>query len=356
MSERPTISRADQARQRRVERTRKKLQKSSRTPTQPLSRVVSRTPTVPLAPALKKDTRRYDVALGMPDFRAKRPKFVLPRIELPRLPRIELPRIRIPANWRIGAAFFVVLFSAALIYAFKAPYFYVPSATVFGNARIPSEEINGILGVSNQIIFSIQPRELERRLRLNYPELTAAQVKIYLPNIVIVSVTERQPALLWRQGDGFAWIDEGGVAFRPRGEANLVAVQALDAPPAGMQTSNDPYSPLPFIQKNLVNAALALAPSTPSDAILTYSTADGFGWKDSRGWTVAFGTSAQEMPLRIRVYEALVDSLLQQGKTPQFISVVYADGPYYRMTSAPTPIQEMQEETDLDAEFGTESP
>ncbi|MCZ2128146.1 MAG: FtsQ-type POTRA domain-containing protein [Anaerolineales bacterium] len=358
MSERPTTSRAEQARQRRSERTKKNLQKSSRQQqTQPLSRVVSRAQqTAPLTSApKKKQARHYDVIMGMPQFPARRRKFTLPNFPRLALPRLRLPRIS--ANWRIGAALFALIFGAALIYAFEAPVFYVPSATVFGNTRIPSEEINGILGVSDQIIFSIQPRQLERRLRLNYPEITSAQVRVDFPNVVQVFVAERQPVLLWRQDGGFAWIDESGVAFRPRGEADLVVVQALDAPPAGTQTSSDPFSPPPFIQKDLADAARALAPFVPDGATLTYSAADGFGWTDPRGWTVAFGTSAHEMPLRIRVYEALVNSLLQENKTPQFISVVYPDGPYYRMSKAPTPIQQTQDETDLDAEeLGTESP
>jgi cell division septal protein FtsQ len=183
---------------------------------------------------------------------------------------------------------------------------------------------------------------------LNYPELTSAQVDVYLPNYVYVTVVERQPVVMWQQSGGFTWIDGTGVAFRPRGEAaGLVLVNAVDAPPAGVQTSTDPYSPPPFIQKEYVDAALALAPLVPAGSTLTYSAADGFGWKDPRGWTVAFGTSAHDMPLKIRVYQALVESLTQKSKVPEFISVVHPDGPYYRMAEV-TEIEDVEEVTETE--------
>jgi hypothetical protein len=170
---------------------------------------------------------------------------------------------------------------------------------------------------------------------LNYPEITSAQVDVYLPNVVYVSVVERQPVVLWQQNGGYTWVDESGVAFRPRGEAaGLVVINAIDAPPAGIQTSTDAYSPPPFIQKELVDAARALSPIVPAGATLTYSAADGFGFTDPRGWQVAFGTTANDMPLKIRVYQALVESLVQRNKTPIFISVVYPEGPFYRMAEA----------------------
>ena len=54
----------------------------------------------------------------------------------------------------------------------------------------------------------------------------------------------------------------------------------------------------------------------PAGSILSYSNAEGFNFKDPQGWTAAFGTSANDMALKIRVYQALVASLNQRGKTP----------------------------------------
>lgn len=327
MSDKRNLSRAEQVRRRRNERSTKELQQVAKQATKPMVKVTSRTPTIPITVAPKERERRraYKIALGLPEFHLNKPRIGLPKFSMPQMPRFH-------ANWRLGAVILSLVFITLLVLAFQLPYFYIPSALVFGNSRIASEEINGILGVSGQNIFTVQPDELERRLRLNYPEITAASVEVYLPNTVYVTITERQPVLLWQQNGGFTWVDETGVAFRPRGEAaGLVIVAAVDAPPASTQPSTDPYSPPPFIQKDLVEAARILAPLVPAGSTLTYSAADGLGFKDPRGWQAAFGTSAYDMPLKVRVYQALVESLGQRSRTPIFISVVHPDGPYYRM-------------------------
>ncbi|GAB1469498.1 hypothetical protein MASR2M66_03740 [Chloroflexota bacterium] len=325
MSEKSSVSRAEQVRQRRAQRAAKEIQQVARQATKPVVKVTSRTPTVPLRSAYKTRERRYNIALGSPEFHLNKPKFNLPKFSMPRLPSFQV-------NWRLGALILTLVFATILVLAFQLPIFYVPSASVFGNGRIPAEEINGILGVSGQNIFTIQPDEFERRLRLNYPEITSAHVDVYIPNVVYVTITERQPVIVWQQDGEYTWVDGTGVAFRPRGEAaGLIFINALDAPPAGDNTSTDIYSPPPFIQKELVDAAAALAPFVPAGATLSYSNADGLSFVDPRGWTAAFGVSANDMQLKIGVYQALADSLSQRGKTPVFISVVHSDGPYYRM-------------------------
>jgi hypothetical protein len=63
---------------------------------------------------------------------------------------------------------------------------------------------------------------------------------------------------------------------------------------------------------------------------MVFDRSFGLGWKDSRGWDSFFGATAQDMPLKVRVYQSLVDSLTRRGIIPSFISVMYPDAPFYR--------------------------
>ena len=63
----------------------------------------------------------------------------------------------------------------------------------------------------------------------------------------------------------------------------------------------------------------------------SYDAYNGLGWTDSRGWRVFFGSNAKDMALKVRVYQALVDSVTARGLYPVFISVARVDAPYYRM-------------------------
>ena len=328
MSNKREITRAELVRQRRNERAAQEMTQTAQQSLKPMVKVTSRTPTIPINSAIKKPvqkTRKFNLSLGLPDFHLKKPNWKInwkPKFSMPSFPRFH-------ANWRLTSIIIAIFLSVAIYLVLTLPYFYVPQATVLGNNRITREEINTVLGVTGQSIFTIQPDQVRATLLMNYPELLSAEIKVYLPNHVYVTVNERVPVILWQQNGGYTWIDSTGIAFRPRGNAeNLILVNAIDTPPSGIVDENNLT---PYMQKELVDAITLLTPLVPAGSTLTFSLADGLSWQDPRGWTVAFGTTANDMPLKIRIYQSLVDSLTASRKTPIYISVVHPDGPFYRM-------------------------
>jgi hypothetical protein len=240
---------------------------------------------------------------------------------------------RVEGGWRWLSLFLSLLFATLLYIAWTLPAFRVVAANATGNQRLSADEINAVLNPAGQPIFALMPSDLETRLRLNYPELDSAKVSVSLPNVLTVDIHERQPIILWQQNGGYTWIDANGVAFRPRGVADqLISVAALVAPAPGLPSVNDPLSPVPFISLDMVKAIQTLAPSVPAGAAMIYDPHYGLGWLDSRGWQVFFGSESKDMTLKLQVYQALTTSLVQRGIFPAFISVQYANAPYYRMS------------------------
>ena len=234
---------------------------------------------------------------------------------------------------RLLSFFAFALLGAALYFAFNLPQLQVAQAQVTGNRMLTPLEINTSLNIAGKPVFLLIPSELEKRLRVSYPELLSAKVDITLPNIVSIQVTERQPVIRWQQGDGYTWVSEDGIAFRPHGDdTGLISVVALSAPPIEGLVSPDELTPAPFISAELVEALKGLAGHVPPGVPILYDANSGFGWNDSRGWRVYFGTSARDVELKIRVYESLVTSLTQRGIQPALINVTYPAAPYYRMS------------------------
>jgi hypothetical protein len=322
MSEKRELPRAELVRQRRERENTRRLEQASKRAYKPEITVTSRN-RGHITAKQKRVTheRRFNIALGLSNLHLQRP-------------RISLPKLL--AGWRPTSLFITFVLCAALYLAWTLPYFHATWANVQGNSRLTVDEINAVLGISGQSIFTIQPEEVETRLRLNYPELASAEVTVYLPNHVFVNVTERQPVILWQQGEGYTWIDATGLAFRPRGVVTgLIPVLGNGVPPAGIASPDDPLSPPPFLTKEMVEAILLLSPTVPAGTMMVYDPLNGLGWNDARGWQVFFGTDAKDMALKIRVYQSLVDSLTARGLSPIFVSVAYANAPYYRM-SQPT--------------------
>jgi cell division septal protein FtsQ len=235
-------------------------------------------------------------------------------------------------KWRFTSFAVSLLLVAALYYAWSAPQFQVGTALIQGNDRIGSEELNATLGIRGWPIFAVVPGALETRLRLSYPELASVHVKVSLPNQVTVRVEERKASILWQQNGGYTWIDDTGVAFRPRGTTdNLITVQALASPSPGTAAANDPLSPLPFLSRETVAAIRTLAPYVPPGSSMVFDPRYGLGWSDNRGWQVFFGGEMTDMARKLQVYQSLIQALSSKGVTPAFIDVEYPSAPYYRM-------------------------
>lgn len=320
MRDRSEQTRAQAVRSRRREQAQKRVTKSSIMATRPLPPITSRdgvTYAGRSRPSVPNTRRKFNSALSMPGI------------------EVSMPAIHVTSTGirsRLLSVFLSLLLGTGLYLAVTLPEFQAAPAQVTGNQRISAEDINAVLGSAGQSIFTLTSGDLETRLRLNFPELRAASVTIGLPNTVSVNVVERQPVLLWQQGDGYTWIDADGVAFRPRGTpGNLIAVAAFAAPAAPTTVTGDPLSPSAYISPDLVKAIQTIAPTVPQGTTVEYDPKYGLGWPDSRGWKVFFGTDVADMPLKLEVYKSLVDSLAQKGIQPAFISVQYANAPYYRM-------------------------
>ena len=325
MSQKNDLSRAEMVRSRREQEQTKRMKRIVREATRPMPPITTRN---------KQNTPK--AKSGKPKQNARR-RF---HIALPSLPTasragtnsrgISLPRPRF--GWRFISFIVSALLGTMIYLAFRLPQLRVTEALVTGNHILTPADVNSVMNIAGRPIFLLSPSDLETRLRLNYPELVSVRVEVSLPNLVSVNLTERNPVIRWEQNGGYTWIAEDDVAFKPRGEmGGLIPVVAASAPPAE-GTVADPLNPAPFISTDMVQAIKGLAGHVPPGMYILYDLRMGLGWSDPRGWRVYFGVTGHDVALKMRVYESMVDSLMQRGIRPALINVTYPTAPYYRMT------------------------
>ncbi|RMF35087.1 MAG: FtsQ-type POTRA domain-containing protein [Chloroflexi bacterium] len=197
--------------------------------------------------------------------------------------------------------------------------FFISEVEVRGNQRVTVEEIVAASGLRDLNIFWADPREVATRVREALPDLTEVRVRCGLPARCRITVVERPPLLVWRQGEARIWIGADGVAVPARGERpGMMVVES----PGGTLRPGERLDP------RIVETALQLHDLLPPGTVVQYTARYGFTFVDRRGWVVRLGVG-EDMALKLTVLEALAQELTAQGVRPAFVDLRYLEAPYY---------------------------
>ena len=266
----------------------------------------------------KNSRRRFDIALNGQGA----------EMRLPSVPSVKV-------GWRLLSALLVGALGFMIYSLWYSPFFGVETIGVTGLVRLTNAEINSVVDVIGKSIILVNPADLEQKLQEAFPELLNISVETEIPNKVVVNLVERQPVLAWHQDGQTFWVDERGVAFPPHGEGGpSITVQGSDllsVAPAGSETLEEDEDPLQTLPIDLVNAILIISPEAPENTPIVYDSQHGLGWLDPRGWQVYFGSSDEDMALKLKVYWKTYKRLKKAGIQPALISVEHVHAPYYRL-------------------------
>jgi hypothetical protein len=259
--------------------------------------------------------KRYDMAFTISNTRVRTPGITLPHIEF---------------NLRWISAALTIALAVGLYMMWTSSTFTVTVPELSGNQRLSSNDINTITQAVGKPIFTAFPAQIESTLRAAYPDLSSVSVHVAFPNRIIINVVERTPVMAWYQNGAMAWIDPSGVAFPARGAADgLINVVANGTPPQ-IQDDNAAAYERVYVQPQLVQQFTELYPYVPTGTPMVYDPSYGIGWQDPRGWQIFFGQTVDNMPLKVKAYQAIVDLLTLKGVQPSLISVAYLDAPFYK--------------------------
>jgi len=245
---------------------------------------------------------------------------------------VHAPALTIPQLGTRWASGILTLFLIFMLYTmWTASTFTVNTADLHGNQRLSTQEVNSMLGMIGQPVFKAIPAQIEANLRNAFSDLSSVRVIVGFPNHISVYVVERNPVLAWTKDGAVQWIDASGVAFTPRGDVQgLVNVNATGDPVQPTQNLSLPASEQIYIDPDMVQALITMAPYVPAGMTMAYDPVYGMGWQDPRGWTVYFGQNTKDIPTKLSVYQAVVDTLTRQGIQPTLISVEYLNAPFYK--------------------------
>ncbi len=266
-------------------------------------RVVKSEPRAPAAPRPKQKRATFDIAA----------------------PRIVLNPWRTTRDWKasrpkFAAAVLSIVLLAALYGMFNLDLFFVSEPSVIGNKIVPSAEIQKASGVQGWNIFFVEPHAVENAVK-QLPEFQNVQTYVTLPNTVEIYTTERKPRFVWEVAGKNYWVDDAGIAMRPRGMV-----------PSGWHVRDAEGKAVNYgerVNSDAFNAAVSLInvwKSAPK--YFEWTKAHGLTLRDDHGWLVYFG-SASQMDDKFTALNIVTSQLEKDKRTVAFVDL--GSGlPYYQ--------------------------
>lgn len=178
----------------------------------------------------------------------------------PILPMLVRPLLFLAAVALLGAA----------VWSLRMPQFDVKEVAVDGAQSIQTSEIAGLVPLpahENLLLYWFRHHKaVADAIVAAEPVVASAHVGIRPPNTLSITVSERQPYALLRQGDRYWVVDRSGIPFRIAsvpidGLPCITLARGLPQPALGQRLPMSPSAP--------VGAAFALLAALPSDKIAT---------------------------------------------------------------------------------------
>ncbi|MBK8902962.1 MAG: FtsQ-type POTRA domain-containing protein [Anaerolineaceae bacterium] len=293
--------------------------------------------------------RRMDSAVSMP--RLSVPKNARRRrrrnqTRVVRAPIASLRQIVLSARWLSLGLLALSIYALTLIGMDEN--FYLTAIPVEGVISVPATEVVQASNLAGSHIFAADPGTAAQQIMDNVPGIISATVTLNWPNQVQINVTEDSPIAIWVEGSNQFWVTRTGRLIPARSSSlGLLMIQsevegvgvatAVPATPTAADETEDTEAEaeiesitanMRFLPREVLAGALQLKQLRPNIDRLFYRPSSGLSYQDGRGWRVFFGTGT-DMSQKLVVYETIVEELLAQGLTPQYVSVSNQEKPYY---------------------------
>jgi hypothetical protein len=239
-------------------------------------------------------------------------------------------------RWFSGAM--VIALLGVLFLLFTRDAFFINQILVGPTRYLTPPEIFERSGLAKMHVFWVDPAAIEAHLEED-ASIAKADVQVgWPPNLVQITITEREPAIIWEQSGLRVWVDvRGRVMALRRDDDKLIRVvveNASTTPHLGkckLMGTADVMGPGSCVDSDIVAGAIQFRALYPEVKVIVYDPDKGLGYHDGRGWVLWFGDGS-DIVTKMSVYNTIVSKVLSSGtgKLPIEINVSDPDAPFYR--------------------------
>ncbi len=211
-----------------------------------------------------------------------------------------------------------------------APRFAVGTPVVVGNKGLATSEIiDAVRGVQGNNIFLVDSADVLQSVR-RLPGVKNAQVRLELPNRVIIEITDQEPQIVWEaRGNRYLVDGQGEVIKQATGSGRFLLI--VDPDPKA-----EPLAPGKRLDKRAITAVQQLELQLPNQ-IKSYEWAANVGITivSNEGWRAIIGWD-DNLDAKLQVLRATVTTVAQRKEVLKSTDVRNPERPNVVSTSIET--------------------
>jgi cell division septal protein FtsQ len=225
----------------------------------------------------------------------------------------------------VGLAFIM----AAMVSFATSPEYIVQSVTVEGSTVLSLEQANEIAGVQGANIFTIDQEAVQAYLAEKAALLKGVSVEARLPNIVVIHVQERRPAVVWVIGDGTPLLASDDHVVVGNAETLAGFVTVFDRGP--MTDTLQIGKPMPVHKADAADTAQQIYLTLPEATglqlrQLEWAPDNGITAITAAGQRIDFGTG-ENLDQKIKIVQSVVQQARQTNRQWSILDVRSVDRP-----------------------------
>ncbi len=226
----------------------------------------------------------------------------------------------------LQAIFFFMLLLVAVYFFLNSSFFAIEKISVIGLKELEPQTVLDLAGINRGAnSFKLDIRQIENNIELS-AMVARAEVKVKLPDSLIIFVEERKPAALVSSRDGFILLDNQGYYIRlveKISEYSLPLIEGVDIPAS--------LAPGEKVSDPGVKEALGVVANLSPDEKMMFSEISirpdkSIEMFTSEGIKVVVGES-NDIARKIKWFQKIYQQARQDGKTIKYVDVSFKGNP-----------------------------
>jgi cell division septal protein FtsQ len=210
------------------------------------------------------------------------------------------------------AILLIAISLAGLAFLFTDARFQATTPVVSGTEYLDADLILKQANLDGKNIYTIDPAVIAKQISTFMPQVKKVKVRLGLPNMVAITITERQPVLIYGRGNQSLWADKEGHLFAITTDLNTLPVLVDEDGTASPDGKH--------LNPGIWEAMREIASSIPDIHEFHYRDVYGLFFISPEGWRVYLGSDG-DMQQKLAMWQAIRKQLLKENRQVKAIDL-----------------------------------